>query len=709
MSKLMRRPNTATVGSEIIALGYKRCSSEEQLKGYGLEVQDDELHAWEAESLQHTLLEVFSDEGVGGSLDHRPGMLRLEARAWEGEANRIVVPKVDRVGRTARAAFNWAWRMQDIGIHFIAIQERIDTSTELGWTMFQQYVFFSEMEWNRIRQRTLDGRNKKIEYGGWPAGPAPYRYRIEGKGQKGSFLVVNEDEARVIHKAVSLLIDDKKSFEEAADELNRLEMYTRSGKPWTCTNLYQRVHSETFDGYTTYRKTNRGCRKKATKLYEDGTPVHGEPVRIAVPQILTAHRNVELKAALKKRSLEKPQSAARTYSLSGHILSGCGKTYVGGGRTEHRSYYCQGQRPEVVMEDGKAVKKPGCDCTNLDAAEAEKDVWNKVAELVRDEDRLKALASRWVNTLPGDRDKYAERENSLTASIEKQKKLIEDAVPEYIKAGMEPAVAVAAAKKLQEEVDGWEKQLKEVRDWLAGYDKAQQRANAIVALARSSKRRLANLSESEKAGIFDMFRIVVLPDTHRFVKRSGAPCKVIAWHHESGTLVPPDVTEAQWGRACEVIAQFHGPRHFSMTKLDLRVALNGMLHRLRHGVEWSQLESWGNPEALRQRQGTWFRSGAWQALMEHLSTCGQGTRVYQHPAIPTLHVVGEVRTGVLALLGATEADVTELSDDGSGFHDRGGDAQQSGGCGPASDGSGIFRELAIDAEKIAKAVARRLA
>ncbi|MFF8426420.1 recombinase family protein [Streptomyces sp. NPDC016566] len=707
MTELMRRPNTATVGSEIIALGYKRCSSEEQLKGYGLEVQDDELHAWEAESPRRVLLEVFSDEGVSGSLDHRPGMLRLEARAREGEANRIVVPKVDRVGRTARAAFNWAWRMQDIGVHFIAVQERIDTSTELGWTMFQQYVFFSEMEWNRIRQRTLDGRNKKIEYGGWPAGPAPYGYRIEGKGQKGSLLVVNVDEARIILKAVSLLIDDKKSFAEAADELNRLKMYTRSGKPWTCTNLYQRMHSETFDGYTTYRKTSRGYRRKATNLYEDGTPVHGESVRIAVPQILTADRNAELKAALKKRSLSKPQSTARTYSLSGHIISGCGKTYVGGGRTEHRSYYCQGQRPEVVMEDGKAVKKSGCGCTNLDAADVEEAVWNKAKQLLRDEDRLKALAGRWVNALPGDRDKYAEREKSLTASIEKQKKLIEDAVPEYIKAGMEAAVAVAASKKLQEEVDGWEKQLKEVQAWLAGCDKAQQRANAIVALARSSKSRLANLSESERAEIFDMFRIIVIPDTHRFVKRSGTPCKVTAWHHKSGTLVPPDVTEAQWGRACEVIAQFHGPRHFSMTKLDLRVALNGMLHRLRHGVEWSQLESWGSPEALRQRQGAWFRSGAWQALMEHLSAYGQGTEAYRHPTIPTLHVVGEIRTGVLTLLGAAQADPAGLSDDGSGFRDLDGDAQQSGGYGPASDGSGMFRELAIDAEKIAKAAAKR--
>lgn len=550
--------------------------------------------------------------------------------------------------------------------------------------MFQQHVFFSEMEWNRIRQRTLDGRNKKIEYGGWPAGPAPYGYRIEGKGQKGSFLVVSEDEARVILTAVSLLVDGKVSFEEAADELNRLEMYTRSGKPWTATNLYQRMHAETFDGYTTYRKTNRGDRKKATKLHEDGTPVYGEPVRIAVPQILTPGRSSELKTALKRRSLGKPQRAARVYPLSGHIASGCGKVYVGGGRTEQRSYYCQGQRPEVVLEDGKAVKKQGCDCTNLDATEMEKVAWERVTELLRDEERLTALADRWVTSVPGDRDKYIEREQSLKASIKKQKELIESTVPEYIKAGLEHAVTAAAVKKLQEEVDSWEKQLEEVQNWLAEHDQTQQRAHAVVALARSSQEQLAGLSESEKAEIFDMFRIVVIPDTHRFAKRSGAPCKVTAWHHESGTLVPPDLTETQWEKAREIIGQYHGPRHFSMTKLDLRQALNGMLHRLRHGSEWSGIAPWGDPETVRQRQGVWFRSGAWRALMEHLTGGERGTPVYRHPAIPPLHVVGEIRSGVPALLGASKDGLTELT---------GTDSL-----------SGVFRGLAIGAQEIAKAI-----
>ncbi|MEU0204964.1 transposase [Streptomyces canus] len=203
-------------------------------------------------------------------------------------------------------------------------------------------------------------------------------------------------------------------------------------------------------------------------------------------------------------------------------------------------------------------------------------------------------------------------------------------------------MATAATRRLLEEVESWEKQLGEVQHWLSEYERTQDRANAIMSLVHSPQESTVNLDAVGKARIFDTLRIVVFPAKGRFVKRSGAPCAVTAWHHATGMRVPPDLSEAQWEASREVIAQYHGTRHFSMTRLDLRQVLNGMLHRLRHGAEWSETEPWGHPETIRQRQGVWFRSGAWQVLMEHLTSDGQGTAAYRHPTIPPLHVVSEV-------------------------------------------------------------------
>ncbi|MFI6354326.1 hypothetical protein ACIBJF_17085 [Streptomyces sp. NPDC050743] len=77
---------------------------------------------------------------------------------------------------------------------------------------------------------------------------------------------------------------------------------------------------------------------------------------------------------------------------------------------------------------------------------------------------------------------------------------------------------------------------------------------------------------------------------------------------------------------------------------------------------------------------------------EYLTASGQGTEVYQHPTIPPVHVVGEIRSGVLAVMGTAEAELPELKDPGSGVVNPGGG----------------FRETALDVGKIAKVVAGHL-
>jgi hypothetical protein len=417
---------------------------------------------------------------------------------------------------------------------------------------------------------------------------------------------------------VTLLIDGKKSYEDVAAELNRLEMYTRSGRPWTANNLYQRMHSETFDGRTTYRKTNRGHREKARKLHEDRTPVHGDPVHISVPRILTPDRTGELKVTLKERSIGEPRKPARIYTLSGHIVSDCGLAYVGGGRTGQRAYRCQ----------GNSSTKSGCGCTNLDAIETEDAVWSVVAQLLTNEVILSALAEGEFTSLPGDRDKYLERQQRLGTSIEKQRKLIEDAVPEYIKAGMEPAVATAATRRLPEEVESWEKQLGEVQHWLSQYEQMQDRANAIMSLVHSPQEPTVNLDAVGKARISDTLRIVVFPAKGRFVKRSGAPCAVTAWHHATGTRVPPDL---------------HRPVPRDSTLLDDQTGpAAGPERDVAPTSPWSGVvrnRTLGPPRDYPPAAGSLVPQ---RRLMEHLTSDGQGTAAYRHPTIPPLHVVSEV-------------------------------------------------------------------
>lgn len=304
---IVARPCLAAPAAVVVAK-YARVSTLDQLDGFGLEDQDKVSNGWLDRHPEVTLYDSYVDEAVSGALESRPEMNRLVAHAHQQRFNRILVPKVDRIGRTARAAYQWAWNMADIGIHFISVTEGIDTSTEEGWQQFMRYVTFSEMDWRRIKERTAAGRELKISYGGWPGGSAPYGYRIEkdtkevdGRRKRLSVLVTDAHESMVLAVAAELVVDQGMNLTEACEELNNRKLFTRSGVAWSVGNLRNRLHSETIhDGYVAYRRTDRGDGRNTTLRCDDGTPVHGDQVRIGVPPILSVERAAQLMAALKK-------------------------------------------------------------------------------------------------------------------------------------------------------------------------------------------------------------------------------------------------------------------------------------------------------------------------------------------------------------------------------------------------------------------------
>jgi DNA invertase Pin-like site-specific DNA recombinase len=635
-----QKPGAALAGAIEVVARYLRVSTKDQVDGYGLEVQDDNTLRYmnRREWIEY---KVYSDEGVSGSLDHRPDMIKLEQDAHARCFTKILVDKVDRVGRTARAALNWAWRMKDIGVSFVAVQENIDTSTDMGWSMFQQYVFFSELEWNRIRERTQSGREKKISYGGWPGGPAPYGYRIEGIGRRGSYLVLNEAEVRVLRKAAELIISGL-NIAQAAAELNLLgrEYWTRSGKQWSSTNLYARMHSETFDGYVTYRKTHNSARKNTTKLWEDGTPVYGEPVKIAVPEIFMPEELKELRKAMQRTAFKNGRKADRGYPLSGRIHGSCGNTYTGGGRHDDRLYRCK----------GNTVKVNPCNDVYLPAPDMENAVWGKVSELLNDEGRLRALAEEWVSSLPGDAEKYREREKQLAADIKKKKTDIEVTVPSYIAAGVKPEVMKAAVTTMTEDLQKLEMQLEEVLNWLESYEQAKGQTDSIVALASKGVENLKDPDLARKADIFEMFDIQVYPESHRILQKGGVPCEVTAWHAETGTPVPADPTDEEWATIEGLLYLEFGSVHFSRNA-DVRGLLVKCLQRLRGGLSWTDLApSYKECQRARERSQRWWKADVWPTMMEVLNAKGGGTPVFQRPTIPSLRVTGQLRGGLLAAM-----------------------------------------------------------
>ena len=81
--------------------GYTRVSTSEQAQsGAGLEAQEAAIRA-EAERRGWELVQVFEDAGASGkSLNGRPGLSEAIAAVERGEAEGLVVSKLDRLSRS---------------------------------------------------------------------------------------------------------------------------------------------------------------------------------------------------------------------------------------------------------------------------------------------------------------------------------------------------------------------------------------------------------------------------------------------------------------------------------------------------------------------------------------------------------------------------------------------------------------------------------
>lgn len=263
-----------------------RVSTPEQARGYGLDVQErtgcEYINRQPGWRLSPEL--IFRDEGVSGSVVARPGMLRLERAAREGLVDVIVVHKFDRIGRTARAFWTWIWAMEDLGIPFVSATEDIDTSKPSGQQRLRFYATMAESESGLICERMQGGRQRKALNAGWVGGPPPWGYAISDTDACESALVVNEEEARVVLKAVSLLVDEGMNVAQVARTLNKLGYPTRSGRPWSASNLHRRLRSPALvKGEVVFRKPD-GEGNNRTKLDQDACGLQGLPLEWSDPR-----------------------------------------------------------------------------------------------------------------------------------------------------------------------------------------------------------------------------------------------------------------------------------------------------------------------------------------------------------------------------------------------------------------------------------------
>ena len=200
---------------------YTRVSTDEQVNGYGLDVQNAKTDAM-ATVKGWTITRVYSDDGLSGTLDvdRRPGLQALLEAACGGEIDAVIVLSLDRLARKTRLVLDLVERLDGCGVQLVSVKEQLDTSTPSGRFVLTMFAALAQLERDTIVARTTDGRNARGKIDGERGGAVPFGYRrVRDTNGKATGVDVVPSEAAIVRRIFALRRGGL-ALRKIADELN---------------------------------------------------------------------------------------------------------------------------------------------------------------------------------------------------------------------------------------------------------------------------------------------------------------------------------------------------------------------------------------------------------------------------------------------------------------------------------------------------------
>lgn len=344
---------------------YARVSTEDQLEKYGLPLQ---LRACREYAKAHGLevLEEITDDGISGTILHRPGLDRVRRLVREQAVGAVLSFDPDRLSRVLRDLLEVKAEADACNVPLLFVMATFD-KTPSGELFFHIKGAVATYERTLFLERSMRGKRERAKSGLRVGGRTPFGYRDEG----GS-LIVEEDRAAVARQ-IFAWYDSGLSLCEITRRLRSSGVRTWSGKPWWYTSVRAILSNEVYAGVGHWG---------------------AERIALAVPPLVSREQweRVQLRLADNlladhRANVGRPSVA---YLLRGLIRCRCGLRMYGevaksggkGTRTYH-FYRCQARNKTLPHSRycGLAVN-----ATQLDAA-----AWKVLTETFTDPARLRAM------------------------------------------------------------------------------------------------------------------------------------------------------------------------------------------------------------------------------------------------------------------------------------------------------------------------------
>src|SRR5437764_821018 len=164
------------------AIIYTRVSTGEQVE-QGTSLEGQELACLrKAAEIKAQVVRTISDPGVSGGLFlTRPGIQDALRAIKNGDADTLVVAKLDRAGRDVDALREISRSIERAGGQLVFADGMNFDNSSTGRLLYTQMAGFAEFERAVIRERTSAGSRRAAEKGVQPQRNSPFGYHIVTK------------------------------------------------------------------------------------------------------------------------------------------------------------------------------------------------------------------------------------------------------------------------------------------------------------------------------------------------------------------------------------------------------------------------------------------------------------------------------------------------------------------------------------------------
>jgi len=219
-------------------VAYLRVSTDKQAeRGLSLEAQRVKAIAY-AQLYDLDLVDIIVDAGASAKTLTRPGLQRALSALRTGDADAILVVKLDRLTRS----------VHDLGVllddyftdprwALLSVSENIDTRSAAGRLVLNVLASVAQWEREAIGERTKAAMAMKRDRGQYTGGRPPYGWHL---ARDGRTLEVDPAEQTVIAEAINLRARGL-SLRQVVADLDRRGMRSRQGTPLSLSAVHRMV------------------------------------------------------------------------------------------------------------------------------------------------------------------------------------------------------------------------------------------------------------------------------------------------------------------------------------------------------------------------------------------------------------------------------------------------------------------------------------